>query len=62
MFRWTTTVAHYRPKWLNKLAVESSVYMAFFNFVLSLFKRTRDVQRTWTPFLSVQRTVYRLIG
>lgn len=72
--RWTTTVANHRPKQLSKLAAEPSVHMgfsdagahlrnmAFYNFPLRLLKRTRDAHRAGTPFLSVERAVYRLTG
>ena len=72
--RWTTTVANHRPKQLDKLAAESSLHMgfsdagahlrnmAFYNFSLRLLKRVRDAHRAGTPFLSMERAVYRLTG
>ncbi|HZU47101.1 MAG TPA: amidohydrolase family protein [Mycobacterium sp.] len=70
--RWTTTVANHRPKQLNKLAAEPSIHMgfsdagahlrnmAFYNYPLRLLKRVLEAQRADTPFLSVERAVYRL--
>ncbi|SOJ54366.1 N-acyl-D-aspartate deacylase [Mycobacterium simulans] len=72
--RWTTTVANHRPKQLNKLAAEPSVHMgfsdagahlrnmAFYNFGLRLLRRTRDAQLAGTPFMPLERAVYRLTG
>ncbi|WP_245846990.1 N-acyl-D-amino-acid deacylase family protein [Mycobacterium szulgai] len=72
--RWTTIVANHRPKQLNKLAAEPSIHMgfsdagahlrnmAFYNFPLRLLKRARDAYRAGTPFMPIERAVYRLTG
>ena len=70
--RWTTVLANHRPKQLNRLAAEPSVHMgfsdagahlrnmAFYNYPVRLLKRTLDANRDGTPFLSLERAVYRL--
>lgn len=70
--RWTTIVANHRPEQLNKLANEPTIHMgfsdagahlrnmAFYNFSLRLLKRVYAAQQAGTPFMSVQRAVYRL--
>ncbi len=70
--RWTTTVANHRRKQLDKLAAEPSIHMgfsdagahlrnmAFYNYPLRMLKRVLDADRSGTPFLSIQRAVYRL--
>jgi N-acyl-D-aspartate/D-glutamate deacylase len=72
--RWTTTIANHRPEQLNKLAADPSIHMgfsdagahlrnmAFYNFGLRLLRRTRDAHQAGTPFLSMERAVYRLTG
>lgn len=72
--RWTTTVANHRPKLLDKLAADPNIHMgfsdagahlrnmAFYNFGLRLLKRARDASQAGTPFLTLQRAVYRLTG
>lgn len=70
--RWTTTVANDHPERLNKLARDPSIHMgfsdagahlrnmAFYNYALRLLHRVLEADRLGTPFLTVERAVYRL--
>jgi N-acyl-D-aspartate/D-glutamate deacylase len=70
--RWTTVLANHRPKQLEKLAAEPTIHMgfsdagahlrnmAFYNYPLRLLKRALDADRAGSPFLTIERAVYRL--
>ncbi|NUS44450.1 MAG: amidohydrolase family protein [Mycobacteriaceae bacterium] len=72
--RWRTTIANHRPKYLDKLAANSSVHMgfgdagahlrnmAFYNYHLRLLERVKSAQGQRKPFLTIERAVHRLTG
>lgn len=72
--RWRTIIANHRPEVVEKLVNEPATLigfadsgahirnMAFYNFPLRMLKMVRDAETRGTPFMPVEKAIWRLTG